>query len=261
RGGGRRGGQRSGGGCRRCRSRRRPAEGSVGRGLHLGLGPGLALARGLGLGFALAGRGLARLLCGVLAVFLARVPSGPGVVGHVPPRPLELEAGVGDETAYLSPAVGAPVEGGIGNALRLLEIPALLASVLVDRHGRGLIPPPRPVKPADAGRVVAPPRLDRGRGSGRACRVPERLRRAPRRTVPPREPSRSPPAPRGLRRQLSGAPRPGGRAPLRAARRHQDGTPLVARARAAGSRRLREPPRAQPTDDPGTVAAMRNASS
>ena len=67
--------------------------------------------------------------------------------------------------------VGHRSSGGIGDALRLLEIAALLAPVLVDRHARGLITGPRPVKPGEAARAA------RATAAGSSPRTRTRLSR------------------------------------------------------------------------------------
>src|SRR5262249_19621800 len=132
-------------------------------------------------------RGLAGVLCVVLAavalaVALAAVLACPGVVGHVPARALQLEARARDQAPDLAPAGRAPVESRVGDTLRLLEVPALLAPVLVDRHARVLITRIRPVNPAGAARAGPEWWSDRGPAPGPACRVPGCPRGAPGRT-------------------------------------------------------------------------------
>src|SRR5439155_24610152 len=92
-----------------------------------------AVRRGLGLGLRLR---LAFRRGGVRAAVLpGAVPSaGAGVVGHVPAAPLQLEARARDQTPDLALALGAARERGIGDALHLLEVPAVSAAVLVSRH-------------------------------------------------------------------------------------------------------------------------------
>src|SRR5207249_10894561 len=81
----------------------------------------------------------------VLLLLAAVTRPGAGVVRHVPARALQLEARAGDESLDLPPALRAPLERRIGDALHLLEDAALLAAVLVDRHDGRLIMPRRRV--------------------------------------------------------------------------------------------------------------------
>src|SRR5439155_5151858 len=81
---------------------------------------------------------------GLLLVAAVTRP-GAGVVRHVPARALQVEARAGDESLDLPPALRAPLERRIGDALHLLEDAALLAAVLVDRHDGRLIMPRRRV--------------------------------------------------------------------------------------------------------------------
>src|SRR5436853_201570 len=115
--------------CRRCRRRRGRAGGSGGRLLARAGGLGLGLRLGLAVRLALGG---GRLLA---ALLLAAVPPpGARVVGHVPAAALQLEARVRDEASDLALAPGAARQRRVGDALHLLEVPAVLAAVLVDRH-------------------------------------------------------------------------------------------------------------------------------
>ena len=90
----------------------------------------------LGLGGLRLGRGVRRgRLALALGALLATVPgTRPGIVGHVPARPLQLEAGTRDQPRHLPPARRAPLERGLRDPLHLLEVTAFFAAVLVDRH-------------------------------------------------------------------------------------------------------------------------------
>src|SRR3989440_9339087 len=59
-----------------------------------------------------------------------RSPPAARVVGHVPAAALQLEARVRDEAPDLALAPGAARQRGVGDALHLLEVAAVLAAVL-----------------------------------------------------------------------------------------------------------------------------------
>ena len=100
-------------------------------------------------------RCLGRLLVGALLRLARLLPGLRGVVGHVPPLPLQDEGGRAEEPSHGASALLARREGSGRDPLLFLECPAALqALVLVCRHKRkrymGLsqsVKAPQPVAP------------------------------------------------------------------------------------------------------------------
>ena len=228
----------------------------------LGLVARRLVARGLaGRRLARAARVLPRVRARVLAVRLvvagAALAARAAVVGDVPSAALQLEAGAGDEAADLAPAGRAPCEGGIGDALGVLELSALLALVLVDRHAAAVITGPGPVKPAGAARAPHAQPPAKGPGPAPACPVPWRRTSARGRRNARRGhgPGRS--GPPGWPPPRPGALPPGGRGRRRADRPVRRATRPAARGSAGRSRPRRASPNRHPSGrDPSGAAAI-----